>query len=99
MSAFSAHFTSGGSTVPHFDELEGTARPAPASTTPAIDVAERVRQWLASSAARPYDGLWVLLAVETMAVEDSDPSARELAARHPGAVPIVYVLPPRTRLG
>ncbi len=99
MSAFSAQVGASGTVTPHYT---GTSSSAPPENlvegSAASDRVQRVREWLASPAARPYDGLWVLLG-GALEVADSDPSARELATRHPGAEPVVYVLPPRTRIG
>ncbi len=59
------------------------------------DSGQRLVQWQQSSAARAYEGQWVLLDPDSLVVLDCDISPSELLSRKPGdaEAAVVYVQP------
>jgi hypothetical protein len=98
----STYFARTSVTSPRYSPPTGTLSPGNARPfgETANERSARVALWLASDLARRFDGRWVLLS-DSNEVMDDDPSAAELTRRHAEREDrlVVFVQPPRTRLG
>ena len=100
MASLFAQVGASSATGPHFQVSDGTVESTATQAEGASSRSVEIAQWLASDAARPFDGHWVLVN-ESFDVLASDPSARALVGRHSEqSDPLVlFVLPPNVRFG